>query len=445
MSVCPVGARKPGRPSGTEARVDCRRRRLGASKTAGGIGSAASHCRWASAHWLRSSPDGLWGDRVRIGLFTDTYVPDVNGVVTVIQLMERELRRAGHDVCVFAPTYPGHEDRDEDVHRFPSVRMVLYRGMRLALPLASRRVFRLIAGLDVVHSHDPFSVGQVAFWAAWRHRIPHLHTYHALYTELRRYVPYPFRPSRQAVELISRAFCNVCDGVIAPSRPVEEELRSYGVTVPVYCLPFGVDEDEFTRPPVWNARQELGLPACEMLLFAGRLGWEKNLEFLLRSFRAIRAKRPGVHLVIAGDGPQRLRLESCAADLGIRDGVTFTGSLPRGKLLDLYRLASVFVFASKTETQGLVLVEAMMAGVPVVAVGSMGPLDIVIPHETGMLVDEDEEQFAAACVGLLSDEERRKQLGEAARQWASARSARVSTAHLLAIYQQARERRQGDR
>ncbi len=377
---------------------------------------------------------------MKIGLFTDTYAPDVNGVVTVIQLMERELRRAGHDVCVFAPTYPGHTDADGAVYRFPSVRLVLYRGMRFALPVGGRKVFRLIAGLDIVHSHDPFSVGQVAFWAAWRHGIPHLHTYHALYTELRRYIPPPFRPPRQAVEQISRAFCNLCDGVIAPSRAVETELRSYGVRVPIYSLPFGVDEEEFAHSPGWNARRELGLPPGELLLFVGRLGWEKNIEFLLRSFQRVHDQRPESHLVIVGEGPQRCRLESYTGDLGIMDAVTFTGPISRGRLIDLYRQATLFVFSAKMETQGLVLVEAMMAGLPVVAVGAMGPLDIVTSGETGLLVGENEEEFASACHTLLADETRRRRLSEAARHWATARSARVSTAQLLHIYEEAKAR-----
>lgn len=382
---------------------------------------------------------------MRVGMFTDTYVPESNGVVTVIQLMERELARAGHEVTVFAPSYPGHRETRGEVHRFPSFRMIWYEGMRIALPVTSPRVFRLIAGLDIAHSHDPFSVGQVAFWASYRYRIPHVHTYHTLYTEYRRYVPHPFRPSRRAVEQISRLFCNRCAAVVAPSKQMEQELRSYGVKAPIYPISYGVDEGDFDSPIAWDARRELDLPSEELLLFAGRLCLEKNVLFLLRAFQRIVQERPTARLVLAGDGPQRRQIEAYAAELGVAAETVFTGHLPRERLIDLYRQATLFVFASKTETQGLVLVEAMMAGLPVVAVGAMGPLDIVIPGETGMLVDEHEDQFATACLTLLSDEVQRKRLGEAARHWASARSARASTARLLQVYEEARARRSARR
>ncbi|MFH1609312.1 MAG: glycosyltransferase family 4 protein [Candidatus Bipolaricaulota bacterium] len=373
---------------------------------------------------------------MKIGLFTDTYVPDTNGVVTVIRLMERELSRAGHEVYVFAPAYPGHVETRSEVYRFPSVRMVLYEGMRIALPVVSRRVLRLISCMDIVHSHDPFSVGQVGFWAARWYRIPHVHTYHTLYMEYRRYLPRPLRPPRRTVEQLSRTFCNRCDAIVAPSRQMEKELQAYGVTVPTYPIPVGVDEDDFARPIEWNARQEFGLLTNDLLLFAGRLGLEKNLEFLLRAFRRLLPERPSARLVIAGGGPQHKHLERYAVELGVGNKVTFTGHLPRERLIDLYKQATLFVFASKTETQGLVLVEAMMAGVPPVALGKMGVLDVVAHGETGLLVDEDEEEFATACLRLLANEGERRRLGEAARTGAISQSARSSTAKLIQIYEE---------
>ncbi len=383
---------------------------------------------------------------MRIGLFTDTYVPDANGVVTVIRLMEREFNRGGHTVYVFAPSYPGHVEARSEVYRFPSVRLVLYKGMRVALPVASRKILRIISSLDVIHSHDPFSVGQLGFWAAQRYRIPHVHTYHTLYMEYRRYVPRLLRPPRRTVQQLSRTFCNRCDAIVAPSCQMEQELRGYGVKVPIYPLPFGVDEDDFARPIEWNAREELGLPTQDLLLYAGRLGLEKNLDFLLRAFRRLLPARPSARLIIAGDGPQREHLQRYVVELGIQDKVIFTGHLSREqKLIDLYKQATLFVFASKTETQGLVLVEAMMAGTPPVALGEMGALDVVTPGETGLLVNENEESFAQACLRLLEDEPERRRLGEAARRWAASQSARASTSRLIEIYETVMEKRNRQR
>jgi len=378
---------------------------------------------------------------MRIGLFTDTYLPDFNGVVTVVRLMERELRRTGHEVYIFAPAYPDQpEPEGKGVYRFPSIHFAYYRGMRIALPY-SRRAIREIQRLEIIHSHDPFSMGLLALWASRRYGIPHIHTYHTLYAEYRRYLPRPIRPSRRMTERLSRLFCNSCDAIISPSLQMKRELEHYGITRPIYPLPFGVDEEEFSREVTWDARRGLGLePEEDLLLYVGRLGMEKNLEFLLRAFRRLLKlrlrDRPQARLIIVGEGPLRRSLEDYAQGLGLERGreVIFTGYLPRERLIDLYKQATLFVFASKTETQGLVLVEAMMAGLPPVAVGALGVLDIVSSGETGLLVEEDEEEFARACLRLLEDEAERRRLGEAAQRWARTQSARASTQKLLEIY-----------
>lgn len=382
---------------------------------------------------------------MKIGIFTDTYVPDTNGVVTVVRLMERELRRAGHEVLVFAPAHPGLWDEDPHVFRFRSVRFVLYKGLRLAIPY-NRRALAMLRDLDVVHSQDPFSVGLVGFWASLRYGIPHVHTYHAQYVEYRKYLPYLIRPSRRAVERLSRTLCNQCDAVIAPSAALQQELLRYGVRVPVHVLPFGVDEELFDRPPGWDLRQALGLPPdAEVLLYVGRLGWEKNIELVVRSFRWVAAARPRVWLVIVGDGPHRPALERIVRELALTERVIFVGQLPWERLVAPYQQASLFVFASKTETQGLVVMEAMTAGLPVVAVRAMGVADLVQSGETGILVDDGEEAFAEACLELLTDEPRRRELGRRACAWARAHSAQASVAQLIAIYEGVQGRRSSAR
>lgn len=370
---------------------------------------------------------------MRIGLFTDTYLPEVNGVVTVVRLMEQELRRAGHEVYTFAPAYPGFQADSPGVFRFPSIHFAYYKGMRIAWPY-SRPALRVIPTLEILHSHDPFSMGLLAIWASKRYGIPHVHTYHTLYAEYRRYLPRPIRPTRGMAARLSRAFCNRCQALIAPSSQMKRELEGYGITRPIYPLPFGIDEAEFARPISWDARVALGLPNEDLLLYVGRLGLEKNLEFLLRAYKRLLQDRPQARLILVGEGPHRRALEGYAAELGLQGRAIFTGFLPREKLIDLYKQATLFVFASKTETQGLVLLEAMMAGLPPVAIGAMGVLDLVSSGETGLLVNEDEAEFARACLRLLEDEQERRRLGEAARRWAEGRTARASTEKLLEIY-----------
>jgi 1,2-diacylglycerol 3-alpha-glucosyltransferase len=369
---------------------------------------------------------------MKIGLFTDTYTPEVNGVVTVLKMMTRELRKEGHEVSVFCPSYPGGNGSGTGVYHLPSLKFIFYKGMRVAIPY-DRSALRVIPGLDIIHSHDPGSIGLMALWASKRYHIPHVHTYHTLYMDYRRYLPRVIRPTRGMVKSMSRLLCNRCDAIIAPSNQMKNELESYGINRPIYALPFGVDEEEFSHEINWNVGTELNIHTQDLLLYVGRCGMEKNLDFLLRSFRQLLSLRPGARLIIAGDGPQRQFLESYAVSLGIAPFVTYIGFLQRCDLIDLYKQA-LFVFASKTETQGLVLVEAMMAGAAVVAVGIMGPRDIITSGETGILVGEDENEFARACNRLLQDGNERQRIGMAARKWARSQSSQVSTRRLLDIY-----------
>ena len=369
---------------------------------------------------------------MKIGLFTDTYAPEVNGVVTVLEMMARELGREGHEVHIFCPSYPIGDDIRPGVYRFPSMKFIFYKGMRVAMPY-NRSALRLIPTLDIIHSHDPGTIGLLALWASERYHIPHVHTYHDLYMEYRRYLPRVIRPTAGAVKTLSRLHGNRCDAIIAPSDQMKHELEKYEITTPIYALPFGVDEEEFSQEIKWNARVELKLPNEDLLLYAGRLGAEKNLAFLLRSFQRLISVRPGARLIIAGDGPQRQILERYAVNLGIAQYVVFTGFLRRRDLIDLYK-QTLFVFTSKTETQGLVLMEAMMAGAAVIAIGAMGPLDIISSGETGVLVEENEDEFARACCRLLEDGKERQRIGMAAQRWARSQSSQVSTVKLLEIY-----------
>ena len=382
-------------------------------------------------------------EKLTIGFFTDTYRPQINGVATLLPILERVLHEGGHEVYVFAPAYETRRARreGETIFRFPAFPFWYHKESRVTIPYhrEARRVFQQ---LDIVHSHTPFTLGMLGIRVARRYGIPHLHTYHTLFTEYLHYLPRYLRPSPAFVKRVSRAFCNRCDGVTVPTHPMKEELLSYGIRVPIWVLLFGMDMDAFSRPPRYDVRAELRLPPEEkLLLCAGRLSKEKNVSFVLRAFRRVLSHRGDVRLVIVGDGPARAELEREARELGLGDRAIFTGYRPWEVLVDYYKTADLFVYGSKTETQGIVFTEAQAAGLPVVAVGEMGALEAVQDGVTGILTREDEEAFAQAVLRLLQDEELHGEMSRAAREISEQNSVQRSTERLLEIYDELIARR----
>ncbi|OGF53024.1 MAG: hypothetical protein A2Z21_08420 [Candidatus Fraserbacteria bacterium RBG_16_55_9] len=379
-----------------------------------------------------------------IGFFTDTYVPQINGVATLLPLLDRLLTQQGHRVYTFAPSYHGHRwsREGERVFRFPALKFLYHKESRVTIPY-HREAWRAFQELDVIHSHTPFSLGILAIRISRRQKVPHVHTYHTLFTEYLHYLPKYLRPTPTMVGRISSAFCNRCDAVTAPSNPMKEELVSYGITVPIHTLPFGMDLERFTGPPQVDVRKEWQIQEGErLLLCAGRLSREKNVSFLLQAFPRALRRLPGLKLIIVGDGPARGELEREARELGIAAQVIFTGYLPWVTLIDYYKSADLFVYASKTEAQGIVFVEALASGLPVVAVGEMGALEAIDHGVNGLLVKDNKDEFVEAVVGLLGDEARMVEMRRAALQRAEKTSIQHSIETLHGIYHQMLETRQ---
>ncbi len=357
---------------------------------------------------------------VRIGFFTDTYTPQINGVVTSIQLFKDALERRGHEVYVFAPT-PEHETDGVRVIRFPSLPFVFQPEMRLAAPISidALRILDAVQ-LDIVHSHDPFAIGLYGLNVARRSRIPYVHTYHTLYPEYVHYV-WETRLTRKLAERLSRDFCQMCTSIVAPSTKIERHLRDWGVTVPIDVIATGVDIERFSRPTEAATARVSALidrkPGERILLFMGRLGREKNIELLLRALWHTRNQR--IRLIIAGDGPYRTDLDGIVNELDLDDRVTFLGYLDRESVVAAYHLADAFAFASTSETQGLVIGEAMAACLPVIAVEDRAVEDFVVDGRTGVITPARPEELGHAFDTLLGDDTRRRALAEAACERAS--------------------------
>lgn len=349
---------------------------------------------------------------MRVGFFTEVYHPVVNGIVSAIDGLAQGLSALGHEVFCFAPTAPGYDVKEEQVYRIPSLPLPTHSGYRLTVPMVSRSQRRAIVNhLDVVHAHSPFVTGWMSVRYARRLHIPLVYTYHTRLEEYAHYVPFDARTTRRAAARLTRNFANRANVVIVPTPSMRERLNEIGVTSRVEIVPSGIDLAHFaggTRNP--RLRSSLGIGEGErMLLFVSRLAKEKNVDLLLQ---ALALCEPSIRLVIAGEGPQRAFLEQMARELGVDARVRFLGALDRARLPELYASADAFVFASLTETQGLVLAEAMACGLPVIAAENPGSRDIL--GCSGTLVPANASAFAQAMRAVppspdpqLADEARR--------------------------------------
>ncbi|HEY9181304.1 MAG TPA: glycosyltransferase [Candidatus Baltobacteraceae bacterium] len=331
---------------------------------------------------------------MRAGFFTEVYHPIVNGVVASIDGLASGLRALGHEVYCFAPAMPGYEEHGEPVFRMPSLPLPAPTAYRLTLPVVSRRNrHAIINRLDVLHAHSPFVTGWMAVRYARRLRIPLVYTYHTQLEEYAHYVPFEAHATRRAASTLTRGFANLADAVIVPSASMRDHLADLGVSVRVEVIPSGIDLRQFNSGTRSAAlREKLGVRSGErMLLFVSRLAREKNVDLLVD---AVRACSVPVRLIIAGDGPERASLEQRAAESGVADRIVFLGPVERHALPDLYASADAFVFASVTETQGLVLVEALAAGALVIAAEAPPVREVV--DGAGQLVPPDARAFARA-------------------------------------------------
>jgi 1,2-diacylglycerol 3-alpha-glucosyltransferase len=372
---------------------------------------------------------------MRIGFFTDTYTPQTNGVVTSIRLFHKALEARGHEVRVFAPA-PAMPDDDPSTVRFRSMPLIFQREMRLASPVSFEAMRAIeVADLDIVHAHDPFSIGLFGLRVARRRQIPYVHTYHTLYPEYVHYV-WDTTLSTKVAERLSREYCDLCDAIIAPSTKIERYLRRWGTTSPIDVIATGVDTKRFETAPqagVNELRGRLGFDVDQrVLLFVGRLGREKSVDTLLRALSC--SRHSDAVLLIVGDGPDRRDLERMARESRLGDRVRFAGYLEGSDLVAAYHLADAFVFASTTETQGLVIGEALAAGLPVVAVQDPAVADFVIDGETGFLVPAHHEPMARAIDAILDNNDLRVAMSKASVERAGHFSIGVQAERLEACY-----------
>ena len=371
---------------------------------------------------------------MRVLFVSDVYFPRVNGVSTSIRTFRGDLAQLGVETTLVAPAYPGAAaDEDASILRVPSGRVPMDPEDRRFHGSALRAVLNreLASRIDLVHIHTPFIAHYAGARFAREHGLPVVATYHTFFEDyLHHYVPIlPRGIGRALARRFTLSQCRDVAELISPSGPMRDALLAYGVTTPIEVLPTGMPAESFVRGDGARFRDRFGLPGHQpLLLYVGRVAHEKNIEFLLRMFGKLRERRPDALFVIAGEGPARESLSRLARELGLADAVKFIGYLDRRtELPDCYAAGDAFVFASRTETQGLVLLEAMAQGTPVVSTAELGTRSILTAESGAFVVAENEDSFADSVLQALqlpADAPRRAQLRAHAESWASVTMAR---------------------
>ncbi|QDC89484.1 glycosyltransferase family 4 protein [Candidatus Methylopumilus universalis] len=361
---------------------------------------------------------------MNILFISDVFFPRVNGVSTSINTFATELRALGHQVTLIAPSYTDEDKQEEWIVRVPSHkiyfdpedRLMNFGKLKALLPWIRDKHF------DVIHIHTPFTAHYVGIHFGKKLDIPVVETYHTFFEDyLHHYLPFiPQFISRKLARTISRRQCNAVDGIVSPSKPMLDVLKQYGIKTSAEVVATGLDDSSFARVDGEHFRMSHDIPLTQpMLLFVGRVAHEKNIGFLLEMHVELIKKHPDALLVITGEGPAEESIKHSIDKLDISNKVRMIGYLDRShELIACYKAADIFVFASKSETQGLVLLEAMAQGTAVVAIAELGTKSILIEGEGVLIAKDDINDFADKVSVLLSDAPKRQMIGEKGRQYA---------------------------
>lgn len=382
---------------------------------------------------------------MNIGLFTDTYMPQINGVGSSVCTLARQLRLQGHTVYIFAPWSPDTQENEEEqfVIRMPSMPFVFLKGFRVGLCYPPKAINKIVhLKLDIVHTQTEFSLGTFGRILAKSLNLPVVHTYHTMYEDYVHYIVNGERVTartKKEARKFSALFCNTANAVIAPTKKVEHYLHEYGVTRPISIIPTGINlkkfqKSNFSPEDIKNLRNEYGLAdENKTVLVLGRIAQEKSIDVVIKAMPSLFERMDYARLVIVGDGPCRDELEKLAESLNIADKVIFTGAKPWAEIGKYYQLGDVFVTASVSETQGLTFAEAMAAEVPIIAKKDESIGDVIEDEYNGFVFETD-SALADRIYELLSDDKKRAALTKNALIYASSMSAETFADRVEHLY-----------
>lgn len=345
-----------------------------------------------------------WDNRLRVGMFTNVYLPTTNGVVVSVETFRRALTELGHHVYIFGPDSGNIEDRAPYIFRYPALELPLQK-YPLTLPV-SPYIDHVLRNLkpQVLHANHPALLGRVAERKSAELDLPLVFTYHTRYADYSHYAdPLPQENVKEFIDHWLASFMTACHQVVVPSESIKDMLvQNYGESIGnhISVVPTGVETAKFSHYQHDEARAKMGWPREKKVLVSiGRLAKEKNFDLLIKAFARVQDK--DARLVIMGGGDEKKNLEALAKELGVADRVEFPGLVPFDEVPVYLAAADLFVFASVTETQGLVTLEAMASGLPVAAVDASGTREAVSP-DCSVLTEANEEALAAGIDEMLS-------------------------------------------
>jgi glycosyltransferase involved in cell wall biosynthesis len=376
--------------------------------------------------------------KMKIAIVTDTYRPRVNGVVTSIDTFANEYRKLGHEVKIIAPEFPVEQkdfkdqENEKYVIRIKSHYLFFDPEDRLPDPWSFSMIKKikeeiLQQNFDIIHTQTPFALGIEAIKWAKKMKCPIVHTYHTMFESYIHYIKFLPRPAGLWFsKWFSRWYCQKMDLNITPSTQMHDLLLSYNVTKPVSVNPTGIKMDKFKKFDGDDFRKKNNIPKDTILfLFMGRIGQEKNIPFLFDVLKKVQALKSGksVKLMVAGKGPAEEAVRAAAKEKGVENDILWFGYFEPQDWVNCYAAADLFTFASVTETQGLVVTEAMAVGTPVVAVGQMGVAEVMAGDKGGLLVDLNVDYFVTAVMKMLDDkafyEAKKKEAFVYAQEWSA--------------------------
>ncbi len=354
---------------------------------------------------------------MKIGFFTDAYLPQINGVATSLDELRNSLTARKHKVYIVAPAYPKYKDTCPNVLRLKSVKLWDNPELRLSYMFPDKVMQNALKlDVDIIHGFSGGSTPSLGLTIAKIRRKPYVFTYNTRWNKYTHYILNGKVISPKAVEQMVKLYCNVCTHIIAPAEYVKEELISFGVKRPITVIPNGVNTSKFKPAPNDFLREKLGLKKTDkVVLCVTRIAKEKSIDFLIKSFAKFSKDNPNVYFVIAGDGPEKKNLQNLIDKLKIGHKIIMLGFIPYEDVPKVYNGADVFIFASQTETQGMVIPEAMSSGLPVLAVRDRVFEEFIESGKDGILIDKTEKEFNRNLEKLIKDEKLRLTMAKNAR------------------------------